>query len=255
MVSNQSSSAQAVTFETDELGGSGPGAPQHDADQPARHGDAEGRGAPGRLEARHQGRRRPRRGGVGRQGRASRPRTSCCTVRPPASTASWRLTALVEPAAAVAKDASQQVFEARLLADKQTSSAIKQLMQQRPRRLRRQRASSSSTSPTTSATTRPARASGALGRRRGHPLLDRQLRKNGTLRRSSAVRACARRPGLRRVRTSPDNAGDELCCPARITQSTLAGADIAACASRARDVRPRPRPSAGGPSPRPARAA
>ncbi len=62
IVSNQSSRAQEVTFETDELGGSRARAHVLDhPDQPARDGVAEGRRPAGQLEARHQGRRRPRR--------------------------------------------------------------------------------------------------------------------------------------------------------------------------------------------------
>ena len=70
--------AQAVTFETDELGGAQPG---HDArrraDQPARHGDAGGRRAPrATTQLEHRGRRHPRRRGDGRAAarvRAGRP--------------------------------------------------------------------------------------------------------------------------------------------------------------------------------------
>ena len=56
IVTNQTGSAQALTFETDEVGGDSPGHhPDDRADRPVRHGDARGRRARGRLRDQHRG--------------------------------------------------------------------------------------------------------------------------------------------------------------------------------------------------------
>ena len=124
IISNQSSSAQKVIFETDELGGSRAGEQvRHDADQPARHRDAEGGRARGRLEAEHGRRRDPRRRRIRRAASASPPRaTSCSHERAPRRPRRrrWRRCSprcgAPLPASAQ-KTQSQTFFEQRLLAD------------------------------------------------------------------------------------------------------------------------------------------
>jgi hypothetical protein len=124
-----------------------------------------------------------------------------------------------------AKDATQQFFEARLLADKQTSSAIKQLLRSGGGFVDKGVVFRDVTGDKRDDAVVRVHSGGAAGVVAVY-VFSTANRKNGKLRaifRSQSLMRASTRvlKGVVSYRTSRYNPGDELCCPARITQSTL----------------------------------
>jgi hypothetical protein len=217
-----------VTFETDELGGSQPGRKfSTTPDQPARDGDAEGRRPRGQLEARHQD------GGVraarpcGRAGSATRHRTTCSSHEPRAphpSPSSWRLRSS-RRRSRLAKDQTQQFFEQRLLADKQTSKAIKTLLRAAGGFVDRGVAFQDVTGDKRDDASCASTAAAPTGAVAVY-VFSTANKKGGKLkaifRSRSSMRASTRvRKGVADLPTARYEPGDELCCPSHVTESTL----------------------------------
>ena len=136
------------------------------------------------------------------------------------------LVALWVPATAGAKDATQQFFEQRLLADKQTSSAIKTLLQSGGGFVDKAVVFRDVTGDKRDDAVVRVHSGGAAGVVAVY-VFSTANRKNGKLRaifRSQSLTRASTRvlKGVVSYRTSRYNPGDELCCPARLTQSTLA---------------------------------
>lgn len=124
-----------------------------------------------------------------------------------------------------AKDATQQFFEARLLADKQTSSAIKQLLRSDGGFVDKGVVFRDVTGDKRSDAVVRVNGGGAAGVVAVY-VFSTANRKNGKLRaifRSQSLTRASTRvlKGVVSYRTARYEPGDELCCPARITQSTL----------------------------------
>ena len=135
------------------------------------------------------------------------------------------LTALLAPAQALAKNATQQFFEARLLADKQTSKAIKELLQSGGGFVDKGVVFRDVTGDKRDDAVVRVHSGGAAGVVAVY-VFSTANKKNGKLRaifRSQSLMRASTRvlKGVVSYRTSRYNPGDELCCPARITQSTL----------------------------------
>ena len=135
------------------------------------------------------------------------------------------LTALAVPAPAGAKDASQQFFEQRLLDDKQTSAAIKTLLRSGGGFVDKNVVFRDLTGDKRDDAVVRVHSGGAAGVVAIY-VFSTANRKNGRLRaifRSQSLMRASTRvlKGVVSYRTARYAAGDELCCPARITQSTL----------------------------------
>ncbi len=135
------------------------------------------------------------------------------------------LVALCVPATAGAKDATQQFFEQRLLADKQTSTAIKELLQSGGGFVDKAVVFRDLTGDKRDDAVVRVHSGGAAGVVAVY-VFSTANRKNGKLRaifRSQSLMRASTRvlKGVVSYRTSRYNPGDELCCPARLTQSTL----------------------------------
>jgi hypothetical protein len=134
------------------------------------------------------------------------------------------LVALWAPATAGAKDATQTFFEQRLLADGQTSAAIKLLLQ-RGGFVDKAVVFRDVTGDKRDDAIVRVHSGGAAGVVAVY-VFSTANRKNGKLRaifRSQSLMRASTRvlKGVVSYRTSRYNPGDELCCPARLTQSTL----------------------------------
>jgi len=134
------------------------------------------------------------------------------------------LAALSAPAAS-AKDATQQFFEQRLLADKQTSKAIKELLQSGGGFVDKGVVFRDVTGDKRDDAVVRVHSGGAAGVVAVY-VFSTANKKNGKLRaifRSQSLMRASTRvlKGVVSYRTSRYNPGDELCCPARLTQSTL----------------------------------
>jgi hypothetical protein len=126
---------------------------------------------------------------------------------------------------AAAKDATQQFFEQRLVADKQTSSAIKTLLQSGGGFVDKAVVFRDVTGDKRDDAVVRVHSGGAAGVVAVY-VFSTANRKNGKLRaifRSQSLMRASTRvlKGVVSYRTSRYNPGDELCCPARLTQSTL----------------------------------
>jgi hypothetical protein len=135
------------------------------------------------------------------------------------------LTALWAPGPASAKNVTQQFFEARLLADKQTSKAIKELLRSGGGFVDKGVVFRDVTGDKRDDAVVRVHSGGATGVVAVY-VFSTANRKNGKLRaifRSQSLMRASTRvlKGVVSYRTSRYNPGDELCCPARITQSTL----------------------------------
>jgi lipopolysaccharide export LptBFGC system permease protein LptF len=135
------------------------------------------------------------------------------------------LVALLEPGAAGSKDATQQFFEQRLLADKDTSSQIKKLLQSGGGFVDKNVVFKDVTDDDRDDAVVRVHSGGAAGVVAVY-VFSTANRKNGKLRaifRSERLMRASTRVlkdevSYRSARYAP---GDELCCPARLTQSTL----------------------------------
>jgi hypothetical protein len=143
----------------------------------------------------------------------------------PAVLAAATLVALLEPGAAGSKDATQQFFEARLLADKDTSSAIKQLLQSGGGFVDENVTFKDVTDDDRDDAVVRVQSGGAGGAVAVY-VFSTANRKNGKLRaifRSEKLMRASTRVLRNEVsyRTARYAPGDELCCPKQLTQSTL----------------------------------
>ena len=134
------------------------------------------------------------------------------------------LVAVCAPAAS-AKDATQQFFEQRLLADKQTSSQIKQLLQSGGGFVDKAVVFRDITDDDRDDAIVRVHSGGAAGVVAVY-VFSTANKKNGKLRaifRSQSLMRASTRvlKGVVSYRTARYDPGDELCCPARLTQSTL----------------------------------
>ena len=134
--------------------------------------------------------------------------------------------ALLAPAVALAKDQTQQFFEQRLLADRHTSSAIKTLLRSGGGFVDRGVVFRDLTGDKRDDAVVRVQSGGAAGAVAVY-VFSTANRKGGKLRaifRSQSLMRASTRvlKGVASYRTSRYDPGDELCCPARITQSTLA---------------------------------
>lgn len=144
----------------------------------------------------------------------------------PAVLVAATLIALLEPGAAGSKDATQQFFEARLLADKQTSSAVKKLLQSGGGFVDKAVVFRDVTGDDRDDAIVRVHSGGVNGvvavyvfstaNRKGGKL--RAIFRTQSLMRAS-TRVLKSEVSYRTARYAP---GDELCCPSRLTQSTLA---------------------------------
>jgi lipopolysaccharide export LptBFGC system permease protein LptF len=143
----------------------------------------------------------------------------------PAVLAAAILAALLEPGAAGSKDATQQFFEARLLADEQTSSQIKKLLQTGGGFVDKNVVFKDVTDDDRDDAILRVQSGGAGGAVAVY-VFSTANRKSGKLRaifRSekllrASTRVLRNEVSYRTARYAP---GDELCCPAQLTQSTL----------------------------------
>jgi lipopolysaccharide export LptBFGC system permease protein LptF len=136
------------------------------------------------------------------------------------------LVALLEPGAAGSKDATQQFFEARLLADKETSSQVKKLLQSEGGFVDKNVVFKDVTDDDRDDAVVRVHSGGAAGVVAVY-VFSTANKKNGKLRaifRSEKLMRASTRVLKNEVsyRTARYAPGDELCCPARLTQSTLA---------------------------------
>ena len=132
---------------------------------------------------------------------------------------------LVETETAGSKDATQQFFEQRLLADKQTSSQIKQLLQSGGGFVDKAVVFRDITDDDRDDAIVRVHSGGAAGVVAVY-VFSTANKKNGKLRaifRSQSLMRASTRvlKGVVSYRTARYDPGDELCCPARLTQSTL----------------------------------
>ena len=132
--------------------------------------------------------------------------------------------ALLAPAVAVAKDQTQQFFEQRLLADKRTSKTIKELLQ-RGGFVDKSVAFKDVTGDKRDDAIVRVNSGGANGAVAVY-VFSTANKKGGKLkvifRSQKLMRASTRvRKGVVTYQTARYEPGDELCCPTRITQSTL----------------------------------
>ena len=133
--------------------------------------------------------------------------------------------ALCVPAPAHAKDATQQFFEQRLLQDRLTSSAIKDLLRSGGGFVDKSVVFRDLTGDKRSDAVVRVHSGGAMGVVAVY-VFSTANRKHGKLRvvfrSQKLMRASTRvRNGVASYRTSRYEPGDELCCPSRITESTL----------------------------------
>jgi hypothetical protein len=135
------------------------------------------------------------------------------------------LAALCAPAPAAAKDATQQFFEQRLLQDRLTSSAIKDLLRTGGGFVDKGVVFRDLTGDKRADAVVRVHSGGAAGVVAIY-VFSTANRKGGKLRavfRSQGLMRASTRvlKGVISYRTSRYEPGDELCCPTRITQSTL----------------------------------
>ena len=133
--------------------------------------------------------------------------------------------ALLVPGSAGSKDATQQFFESRLLADKQTSSAIKTLLRSGGGFVDKAVVFRDVTDDDRDDAIVRVHSGGAAGVVAVY-VFSTANKKGGKLRaifRSQSLMRASTRvvKGEVSYRTARYNPGDELCCPARLTQSTL----------------------------------
>ena len=234
IISNQSSSAQEVTFETDELGGSQPGRkfdttpinPRGTATLKVdvRKGDLEARARATAASA------PPRcRSGRKRESRAERPAPAVTRAArsssPPSLAAA--LAALSAPRRRARRTQTQQFFEQRLLADKQTSKAIKELLRSGGGFVDRGVVFRDVTGDKRDDAVVRVHSGGADGVVAVY-VFSTANKKGGKLQaifrsQKPDARVDPRAQG-RRAPTAPraTSPGDELCCPSHVTESTLA---------------------------------
>ena len=132
---------------------------------------------------------------------------------------------LVLPSTATAKDATQQFFEARLLQDRLTSKAIKELLQSGGGFVDKGVVFRDLTGDKRADAVVRVHSGGAAGVVAVY-VFSTANRKGGKLRavfRSQSLMRASTRvvKGVVSYRTARYEPGDELCCPTRITQSTL----------------------------------
>jgi hypothetical protein len=132
---------------------------------------------------------------------------------------------LVLPSAATAKDATQQFFEARLLQDRLTSSSIKTLLRSGGGFVDKGVVFRDLTGDKRADAVVRVHSGGAAGVVAVY-VFSTANRKGGKLRavfRSQSLMRASTRvvKGVVSYRTARYEPGDELCCPTRITQSTL----------------------------------
>jgi hypothetical protein len=135
------------------------------------------------------------------------------------------LAALGAPAPAPAQDATQRFFEERLLQDRKTSSAIKTLLRTNSGFVDKAVVFRDLTGDKRDDAVVRVHSGGAAGVVAVY-VFSTANRKGGKLRvvfRSQSLMRASTRvlKGVVSYRTSRYEPGDELCCPARITQSTL----------------------------------
>jgi hypothetical protein len=133
--------------------------------------------------------------------------------------------ALWAPAAASAKDQTQQFFEQRLLADKRTSKAIKDLLQSGGGFVDKKVVFRDVTGDKRDDAIVRVNSGGANGDIAIY-VFSTANKKNGKLRaifRSQNLMRVSSRvsKGVVSYRTARYEPGDELCCPAHVTESTL----------------------------------
>ena len=231
IISNQSSSAQKVIFETDELGGTEPGN-KFDTTPINPRGTAtlkvDVREGDWKLST-DDGGIRAAAVSVGRRAQV-RP------GRPPPAMSARRVVRVAGLAAVLAalwrrragvgaEDAGQTFFEQRLLADGQTSKAIKTLLRTGGGFVDRGVVFRDLTGDKRDDAFVRVHSGGAAGVVAVY-VFSTANRKSGKLRaifRSQSLMRASTRvlKGVASYRTSRYEPGDELCCPARLTQSTL----------------------------------
>ena len=139
--------------------------------------------------------------------------------------AALAVAALVAPTVAVAKDQTQQFFEQRLLADKRTSKTIKELLQRGGGFVDRRVAFKDVTGDKRDDAIVRVNSGGANGAVAVY-VFSTANKKGGKLkaifRSQKLMRASTRvRKGVVTYQTARYEPGDELCCPAHVTESTL----------------------------------